>query len=84
MLVIFPNDVKRGELVNTADGTTFRVMDNKKGISRRVQDIGNKDSGVSYVGKVHNWKAKDATSGIVGRDKDGQPTVVLMPMRRAT
>jgi hypothetical protein len=47
--VIFPNDVKRGELVNTADGTTFRVMDDRKGIRRRVQDIGNKDNGVSYV-----------------------------------
>jgi len=38
----------------------------------------------SKIGKVCSWKAKDATSGIVGRDKDGQPTVVLMPIRRAT
>jgi len=38
----------------------------------------------SKVGKVHSWRAADATSGIVGRDRDGQPTVVLMPIRRAT
>jgi len=35
----------------------------------------------SRVGKVHSWRAADATSGIVGRDRDGQPTVVLMPIR---
>ena len=47
--MIVPNDVKRGDLINTSDGTTFVVNDNKKGIRRSVTEYVTKDRGISYV-----------------------------------
>jgi hypothetical protein len=47
MATIVPNDVKKGWLVIYRDSTIARVLDNGKGISRRVEIDG--DSGSGYV-----------------------------------
>jgi hypothetical protein len=44
---IVPNDVRKGWLVIYRDGTIAKVLDNGKGISRRVEIDG--DSGSGYV-----------------------------------
>ena len=44
---IVPNDVKKGTFVVLKDGTMIKVLDNGKGISRRVEIDG--DSGSEYV-----------------------------------
>lgn len=51
--VIFPNDVRKGELVNTADGTTFRIMDDKRGIRRQVQTLDKSERASAYVFDWH-------------------------------
>tara|TARA_Y100000310_G_C20655818_1_gene801914 strand:+ start:143 stop:982 length:840 start_codon:yes stop_codon:yes gene_type:complete len=58
--MLTPNDVRAGDMINTADGTTFIVKDNKKGIRRQVQDLQTKDTGVAYV---FDWYCRLSSKG---------------------
>jgi hypothetical protein len=66
MATIVPNDVKKGWLVIYRDGTIARVLDNGKGISRRVEIDG--DSGNGYV---FDWD--------VARTGDETPKLIRQP-----
>lgn len=47
--MLTPNDVRKGDMINTTDGTTFIVADNRKGIRREVIEQATKDRGIAYV-----------------------------------